>query len=283
MQVPSGGIAGTIGPRLSTEMAAEWPGLPAKMTLLSQLDQHSVTGHDGIRSRSSSSASSSERTDVLSPLSSPPLSMPSPLLQDQRTVPLLVPPQGDVLRRLPPFDASRRCRSISTSTTPEFSRSRSPRSGPVYEDDHAVVQSGVGDVRERRLKTSFETPGSKLDRLIAHHHQSRRKWESPCPPSGESTERAWAPPRPLVTEQSVDVSGAANVWRSPFDNLFAATANAPMDSHLARAEALAIPLRISGTSSSSVVIPNVQAGSNSNPAAPAAAAPFPQLKHDGPS
>ena len=252
-------------------MAAEWPGLPAKMTLLSQLDQRSVIGHDGIRSRSSSSASSSERTDVLSPLSSPPLSMPSPLLQDQRTVPLLVPPQGDVLRRLPPFDASRRCRSISTSTTPEFSRSRSPRSGPVYEDDHAVVQSGVGDVRERRLKTSFETPGSKLDRLIAHHHQSRRKWESPCPPSGESTERAWAPPRPLVTEQSVDVSGAANVWRSPFSNLFAATANAPMDI----AEALATPLPV----------PRLQAGSESKPAgtAPAAASSFPQLKHGGPS
>ena len=245
----------------------EWPGSPAKMTLLSQLDQRSFIGHDGLRPRSSSSVSSSERTDVLSPLSSPPPSVPSPSQPDQPTVPLPVPPQEDTVLRPPPFDARRRCRSTSTSTTPEFSRS--PRSGPVHEDDRAVLQSGVGAVRDR-MQTSFETPGSKLDRLIAHHHQSRRKWESPCPPLGESTDRAWAP-RPLVAEQSVDVSGAANVWRSPFSNLFAATANAPMDI----AEALATPLPV----------PRLQAGSESKPAgtAPAAASSFPQLKHGGPS
>ena len=235
----------------------EWPGSPAKMTLLSQLDQRSFIGHDGLRPRSSSSVSSSERTDVLSPLSSPPPSVPSPSQPDQPTVPLPVPPQGDIILR--PFDARRRCRFTSTSTTP----------GPVHEDDRAVRQSGVVAVRDR-MQTSFETPGSKLDRLIAHHHQSRRKWESPCPPSGESTDRAWAP-RPLVAEQSVDVSGVANVWRSPFSNLFAAAANAPMD--IAKAPATPLP------------VPRLQAGSESKPAgtAPAAASSSPQLKHGGPS
>ena len=202
--------------------ADEWPGSPAKMTLLSQLDQRSVIGHDGIRPRSSSSVSSSERTDVLSPLSSPPMAsppVPSPSQQDQPTVvPLPVPAYGETFLWPSPFDARRRCRSTSTSTTPEFSRS------PL---------SGVGAVRDR-TQTSFETPGRKLDRLIAHHHQSRRKWESPCPP-GESTDRAWAP-RPQVAEQSVDVSGAANFRCSPFRNLFAATTNEPIDSHPARAQ-----------------------------------------------
>ena len=76
------------------------------------------------------------------------------------------------------------------------------------------------------------------------HHLSRRKWESPCPP-GESTDRACAPHEglggslPLLAEQSV--GSTANIWRSPFSQPFAATANAPMESHVARAEALAIP------------------------------------------
>ena len=228
-------------------MAAEWRVAPAKMRLLSQLDQRSVIGHDSIRPRSSSSASSSERTDVLSPLSSPPLSMPSPSRQEQPTVLLPVPP----LSRQP-SDARRRSRSASTATSPE---SLLPSNRMLPSD----------------CTLSFETPSSKLDRLIAHHHQTRRKWESPCPPFAEqpstSTETGrqnMAPRRP-VAEQSVDVSGVANAWHSPSSSQHAATTNALMSSDLARAEALAIPPTV--LRPPRVFVSNASAGSDSNPSA----------------
>lgn len=194
------------------------------MTLLSdaplgkmKLDQRLVIGHDGI----SSSVSSSERTADLSPLSSPQPPTPTLSQRDQPTLPQPV--------------------IASTSTAPEFTSRSPPRPGPAHEDGRAVLQPGAAP---DHMQTSFETPGSKLDRLIAHHHQSRRKWESPCPPE-ESTDRAWAPhgglggSLPLVAEQSV--GSTANIWRSPFSQTFAVTASAPMGSHVARAEALAIP------------------------------------------
>lgn len=216
------------------------PALPAgfagKMTLLSdaplgkmKLDQRLDIGHDGI----ASSASSSERTADLSPHSSPQPPTPTLSQRDQPTFPRPV--------------------IASTSTAPASTSRSPPRPGPSHEDGRAVLQ-GVGAARDS-MQTSFETPGSKLDRLIAHHHLSRRKWESPCPP-GESTDRACAPHEglggslPLVAEQSV--GSTANIWRSPFSQPFAATANAPMESHSARAEALAIPRPRGSDSHSSV-------------------------------
>lgn len=199
-----------------------------------KLDQRLVIGHDDI----SSSASPSDSTDELSPL----FSQQPPTLS-QRDRPTF--PQPVI---------------ASTSNAPGLTSRSPPRPAPAHEDGRAVLQPGVSAARDR-MQTSFETPGCKLDRLIAHHHRSRQKWESPCPP-GESTDRAWAPSLggslPVVAEQSVD--STANIWRSPFSQPFAATANAPMESHVARAEALAIPR---------------PRGSGSHSTAPAAASSWP--------
>jgi hypothetical protein len=205
-----------------------------------KLDQRLVIGHDAI----SSSVSSSDSTNELSPLFSQQPPTPTLSQRDRPTFPQPV--------------------IASKSIAPEFTSRSPPRPAPAHEDGRAVLQPGVSAARDAdivRMQTSFETPGCKLDRLISHHHRSRRKWESPCPP-GESTDRAWAPSLggslPVVAEQSVD--STANIWRSPFSQPFAATANAPMEPHVARAEALAMPR---------------PRGSGSHSTAPAAASSWP--------
>lgn len=224
----------------------------------------SATGHDAIpRPRSSSPASSSERTVGLeeSPQSFSSFSSleASPALQNQSTLPLPAPPRlVDVPFWRPPFDARRRCRSTSsTDTTPEFSST--PCSGTVYED-----QLGVGAVRDRTQTTSFETPSSKLERLIAQHQETRRKWESPCPVLAEAPSTStggWRPsnmaPRPSVVEKRIASNEAACVTSSPFSS---------QQNPLPPAEAMAI---------SPVLPPRVlvshAVGSGSHATAPAAA------------